>query len=72
MLNDYSYNNQVVSLLASSKLFGLAMFVLSLTYFIFIHLSFIGISVKMTSLLLFPTIMLAVDAIFLWLSCIAT
>lgn len=72
MLNDYSYNNQIVSLLASSKLFGLTMLVLSLVYFMFIHLSFIGISVKMTSLLLFPTIMLAVDAVFLWLSSIAT
>ena len=72
MLNDFSYNNQIVVLLASSKIYGLLLFVLSLTYFIFVHLSFMGISVKMTSLLLFPTLMLATDSLFLWLSSIAT
>lgn len=72
MLNDYSYNNKIVMLLTSSKFYGLLLFLLSLTYFIFVHFSFLGISVKMTSLLLFPTLMLATDSLFLWLSSIAT
>jgi hypothetical protein len=72
MLNDYSYNKQIVILLASSKLYGLILFVFSVGYFVFIHSNFMGISVKMTSLLLFPTIMLVCDSIFLCLSSIAT
>lgn len=72
MLNDYSYNNQIVVLLNSSKLYGLGLLLASLGYFIFVHFSFMGISVKMTSLLLFPTLMLATDSLFLWLSSIAT
>jgi hypothetical protein len=72
MLNDYSYNNRIVVLLVSSKIYGLILFCLSLAYFVYIHLSFMGISVKMTSLLLFPTLMLATDSLFLWLSSIAT
>lgn len=72
MLNDYSYNNRIVVLLVSSKIYGLVLFCLSLAYFVYIHFSFMGISVKMTSLLLFPTLMLATDSLFLWLSSIAT
>jgi hypothetical protein len=72
MLNDYSYNNQITILLNSSKLYGFGLFVASIAYFVFVHFSFMGISVKMTSLLLFPTLMLATDALFLWLSSIAT
>ncbi len=72
MLNDYSYNNQITILLNSSKVYGLGLFVASIVYFVFVHFSFMGISVKMTSLLLFPTLMLATDALFLWLSSIAT
>jgi hypothetical protein len=72
MLNDYSYNNQIVILLTSSKMYGLGLFLASIGYFIFVHFSFMGISVKMTSLLLFPTLMLATDSLFLWLSSIAT
>jgi hypothetical protein len=72
MLNDYSYNNQIVVLLTSSKVFGILLFILSLTYFVFVHTSFMGMSVKMTSLLLFPTLMLATDSLFLWFNSIAT
>ena len=72
MLNDYSYNNKIVTLLASSKVYGLILFIVSVSYFIYVHTSFIGVSVKMTSLLLFPTLMLATDALFLWLGSTAT
>ena len=72
MLNDYSYNNQIVVLLTSSKMYGVILFMVSIGYFVFVHFSFMGISVKMTSLLLFPTLMLAADSLFLWLSSIAT
>lgn len=72
MLNDYSYNNQIVILLISSKVYGLGLFILSVSYFICVHSSFMGISVKMTSLLLFPTLMLATDSLFLWLNSLAT
>jgi hypothetical protein len=71
MLNDYSYNSQITVLLNSSKMFGLGLFLASIIYFSFVHFSFMGISVKMTSLLLFPTLMLATDALFMWLSSIA-
>ena len=69
MLNDYSYNNKIVMLLANSKIYGLAFLVLSVSYFIYVHTLFLGISMKMTSLLIFPTLMLGVDALFLWLGC---
>ncbi len=43
----------------------------SLAYLVVVHLLFDGLSLRYTSLLLFPTLMLAVDSIFLLLSSLA-
>jgi hypothetical protein len=72
MLNDYSYNNQIVTVLYSSKLYGIIVFVLSLTYFFWANTTYLGIPAKLTSLLLFPTLMLMTDSLFLLLCSIAT
>ncbi len=72
MLSDYSYNNKIVVLLSSSKIFGVILFMMSVAYFFYAHIIFAGIPIKISSLLLFPTLMLAVDALFLFLCSIAT
>ena len=72
MLNDYSYNNQIVTMLHSSKVYGLVLFGFSMTYFFWAHMTFLGIPVNLTNLLLFPTLMLATDSLFLLLCSIAT
>lgn len=68
LLSDSSYNNQIVQILSASKIFGLLLFLGSVAYFIAIQSLFMGTTVKLSSLLLFPTLMLAVDSIFLLIS----
>jgi hypothetical protein len=68
VLNDYSYNKKIMVILSASKLFGLIVFVCSALYFITIQILFDGVSMRFSSLLLFPTLMLAIDSIFLLLS----
>ena len=68
MLNDCSYNNKIIQILSASKLFGLILFLCSFAYFLLIHTLFIETSTGMNSNLLFPTLMLAVDSLFLLLS----
>jgi hypothetical protein len=72
MLSDYSYNNKIVMLLSSSKIFGVILFLVSVGYFFYANIAFAGIPIKISSLLLFPTLMLAVDSLFLYLCGIAT
>ena len=72
LLNDYSYDPKIVLLLTSSKIYGLLLFLMSIGYFFLVHFIFMGTSVKMTSLLLFPTLMLGTDSLFLFLGSIAT
>ncbi len=72
MLNDYSYDPKILILITSSKIYGLLLFVFSITYFISINCLFLGISVKMTSLLLFPALMLITDSLFLFLNSLST
>jgi hypothetical protein len=71
LLHDYSYNRKIAAILSASKIFGLVLFGCSLAYLIAGQLLFDGLSLRFTSLLLFPTLMLAVDSIFLLLSSIA-
>ena len=67
-LNDYSYNKKIMAILSASKLFAIFVFACSVLYFIAVQIIFDGISIRLSSLLLFPTIMLAVDSIFLLFS----
>lgn len=72
ILNDYSYNNDLVTILWASKVYGITLFVFSVLYFIWVTASFNGIPMRITSLLLFPTMMLGVDSIFLFLCSVFT
>lgn len=68
ILSDYSYNRKINQILSASKLFGLMLFLGSLGYFMLLQGLFVDSTVRLSSLLLFPTLMLAVDSIFLLLS----
>jgi hypothetical protein len=68
VLNDYSYNKKIMAILSASKLFGILVFASSVIYFVAVQIIFDGVSIRLSSLLLFPTLMLAVDSIFLLFS----
>ena len=68
LLNDYSYQQRVMVLLQASRVYGVLLFVASLCYFVLVQQTFVGVSLRVSGLLLFPTMMLAVDSLFLWLS----
>lgn len=68
VLNDYSYNKKIIAILSASKLFGIFVFASSVVYFLAVQIIFDGVSIRLSSLLLFPTLMLAVDSIFLLFS----
>jgi len=72
ILNDYAYNRKIMLILSASKVFGLLLFSASVVYFFAVQMIFEGVTVKLSSLLLFPTLMLAVDSIFLFVSSIAS
>lgn len=67
-MNDYSYNHLIIQMLSSSKFFGIWLLLFSLGYFFGLQFMFLGVAMKLTSLLVFPTIMLGVDAAFLFLN----
>ncbi len=71
ILNDYSYSNDLVTILWASKVYGITLFAFSVIYFLWVTVSFSGIPMRITSLLLFPTMMLGVDSIFLFLCSIS-
>lgn len=68
LLNDFAYSQKILQILSASQIFGGIVFAITITYVIYFHLYFDGLSLKLTSLILFPTIMLAVDSIFLLIS----
>ena len=68
ILSDCSYNKKIMQILSASKLFGLMLFLGSIAYFLVIHSLFMDTTIRLSSLLLFPTLMLAVDSIFLLIS----
>ena len=68
ILNDYSYNNNINVLLSSSKIYGIMLFVASIIYYIWINYVFLGVQTKVTSLLCFPVLMLALDSLFMFLN----
>lgn len=68
ILSDCNYNKNIIMILSASKMFGLLLFLGSIAYFIVIQSMFMGTTVRLSSLLLFPTLMLAVDSIFLLIS----
>lgn len=72
LLNDYSYNNQIVPLLVHSKFIAYLLFPLSICYIFWANFVFIGVLFKAISLLCFPSIMLAIDSLFLLLTSKAT
>jgi hypothetical protein len=68
LLNDFAYSQKLLQILSASQIFGGIVFVITIIYVIYFHLYFNGLALKLTSLILFPTIMLAVDSIFLLIS----
>lgn len=67
LLSTFSYESKLIHLLSSSKIFGLILFAGSVTLFISLQMTFIGINIKVTNVLVFPFMMLAVDGLFLFL-----
>lgn len=65
MTNGYGYNNQIVKLLTNSRKLALIALPFSILYILAIHLTFLGVVYKVISMLCFPSIMLAVDSMFL-------
>ena len=59
-------------LLQASKVYGLLLLAGSVCYFLLVQHIFVEVPLRINSLLLFPTMMLAVDSLFLWLSSRAT
>jgi hypothetical protein len=70
LLNDIAYSQKILQILSASQIFGGCVFAITVIYVIYFHVYFEGLSLKLTSLILFPTIMLAVDSIFLFFSSI--
>ena len=68
LLSDCTYHTKIVQILSASKLFGLILFIGSIGYVLFAQTMFLGTTTRLSSLLLFPTLMLAVDSIFLLIS----
>ena len=67
LLSTFSYESKLIHLLSSSKILGLILFAGSVTLFISLQMTFIGINIKVTNVLVFPFMMLAVDGLFLFL-----
>ena len=67
ILNDYSYNNKIVTLFSSSKAFGIVLFFFSFIIYLFINVFFLGIQNKVTALLSFPVMMLVMDSFFMFI-----
>lgn len=65
MINDYAYNNKIIKLLLNSVLLAVIALPFSIAYVFSVHLLFLGVMYKVISMLCFPAIMLAVDALFL-------
>ena len=68
ILSDYTYNRKIMQILSASKLYGLLLFLGSVAYFLIIQSLFMDSTIRLSSLLLFPTLMLAIDSIFLLIS----
>ena len=68
ILSDCTYNRKIMQILSASKIYGLLLFLGSVAYFVFIQSIFIDSAISLGSLLLFPTLMLAIDSIFLLIS----
>lgn len=67
MINGYGYNNQIVKLLSNSLVLSVTTFVFSFTYVLVLHFYFLGVQYKVISMLCFPSIMLTIDSLFLFL-----
>ena len=67
LLDNAAYNYKLVTVLWSSKVFGFALCVFSIIYALWVNFVFIGVPMKMTNFLLFPTVMLAIDSFYLFI-----
>lgn len=65
LLNDFSYNCKIITLLKGSQVIGVLLAVASVSWILWANVNFLGIAIKTLSLLTFPSILLAVDSIFL-------
>ena len=68
LLTDCSYRVELTQVLSASKIFGLMLFTGSAGYFLLVQSLFAAASIKLGSLLLFPTLMLGIDSLFLLFS----
>ena len=66
LLNGYSYNCKIAAILSSSKVYGIMLFLISITYYGWINYSF-GYKSNIISILCFPITMLAIDSLFMLL-----
>ena len=64
-LNDFVFNPEIKLFIQYAIGYAAVLFVTSLSYFYVVHYMFMGISLKLIYLLLFPTFMLMIDSFFL-------
>lgn len=67
MINGYGYNNQIVKLIGNSIKLGLIFGVFSIGYIMGVNYVFLGVMRKVISMLCFPSLMLFVDSVYLFL-----
>lgn len=65
MINDYAYNNKIIKLLLNSVLLAVLALPFSIVYICGVNLMFLGVMYRVVSMLCFPSLMLAVDSLFL-------
>jgi hypothetical protein len=64
-LNDFVLDPQIKQFMQYAIVYAAILLGISLTYFYIVHYMFMGVSLKLIFILLFPTLMLMVDSFFL-------
>jgi len=67
LIKNYNYDSKLIKILSNSKTLGLILFSSSLALFLALNFVFMGISIKIINLLVFPLMMLVIDGAFLFL-----
>lgn len=65
LLSDFAYNPNIISLITGSQLVAVSLLLLSVVAILWAHISFLGVAMKVLSLLCFPCMLLGIDCVFL-------
>lgn len=72
LLNDYAYNCHIITLARGSQILGVCLAVCAMVWILWVHVCFLGVAMKILSLLCFPSFLLIVDSVFLVLTSVKT